>query len=222
MMVWACGCVLVWLLSTVLLIMVILLSFRFHCNFVNFLTCMRRYFVFCFDKLYNTHHLIAYDRQKYEKIPNCLSVDLFHSVNVHNFQEYFFKLRDLTEKARAAYADLVSSVEKELADEMSDEDSVIGHSRSPSTHSIQSRTCSEPEPEPCSDCWPLLDNIAASRGYSSETEAQRIDAVDDSDDENIPESECSVLQHGDAKCIDWSSTPHWCWRCLPRLCSLRC
>ena len=109
-----------------------------------------------------------------------LSVDL-----LDYFQEYFLKLRELTEKARTAYAELVASIERELAEQLSDSsdnESAAGHSRTASAHSVQSRACSEPEP--CSD-WPLLDDISAMRGYSSECEVCCANVADDSENENI-------------------------------------
>jgi len=82
--------------------------------------------------------------------------------------------------ARTAYAELVASVEKELAKQLSDsepEELATARSRSPS---VQSRACSEPEP--VSD-WLLLDDNV--RGYSSECEARWADVADDSEDETM-------------------------------------
>jgi len=103
------------------------------------------------------------------------------------------KLHELTEKARTAYTELVASVERELAEQLSDSDdshSAAGRSRSPSAHSVQSRACSEPEP--CSD-WLLLDDV---RGYSSECEACCADVADDSEDESM---------HRNYSAVQWQS-----------------
>lgn len=119
-------------------------------------------------------------------------------------QEYFFRLRSLTEKARAAYAELVASVEQELADQLSDSDdnkSAASHSRSPSAHSVQSRAYSEPEPN--SD-WLLLDDVSASRGYSSECETQWVDAADDTEDESMQPNDFAPLWHSGAQNLNSS------------------
>jgi len=74
----------------------------------------------------------------------------------------------------------------EQLSDSSDSETAPGRSRSPSAHSVQSRACSEPEP--CSD-WLLLDDISASRGYSSECEACCADVADDSEDENVQQND---------------------------------
>lgn len=85
-----------------------------------------------------------------------------------------------------------------------DNESVASRSRSPSAHSVQSRTYSEPEP--CSD-WLLLDDVSATRGYSSEVEACRADdAEDESTQQNVSchrgasnlDSSPVIIQHADA------------------------
>lgn len=113
-------------------------------------------------------------------------------------QEHFFRLRDLTEKARSAYTELVASIERELEDQLSDtdddvDDSAMNHSRS---HSVQSRACSEPEP---SSDWLALDDVA--RGYSSECETGW---VGHSEDETLQPIDAvfPLPQHGAAQCLD--------------------
>jgi len=110
--------------------------------------------------------------------------------------------------------ELVASVEKELADQLSDSDehqSAASRSRSPSAHSVQSQAYSEPEP--CSDCL-LLDDISATRGYSSECEAWLVDAANDTEDESVQQNDIATFtsldgslvtaQHTDADNIDFA------------------
>ena len=124
--------------------------------------------------------------------------------NLDDVQEHFFKLRNLTEEARASYAELVVSIEKELADQLSDSDdneSAACRSRSPSAHSVQSRAYSEPEP--CSD-WLLLDDISATRGYNSECEACWADAAGDTEDESTQQNDFDTLWHSNVGSLDSS------------------
>ena len=81
---------------------------------------------------------------------------------------------------------------------MSDSDdnqSTESHPRSPSAHSVQSQTYSEPE---LSSDWLLLDDISTTRGYSSECEALCVDAADDAEDEGLQPNDSPTLQHSGA------------------------
>lgn len=116
------------------------------------------------------------------------------------------RLRDLTEKARSAYAELVADVEKELEDELlsdtdDEEDCAASHSRS---QSVQSRACSEPEP---SSDWLALDDVT--RGYSSECETGWAD--DDSEDETMERNDVAVTlqQHSCSQSLDSSPVAVW-------------
>ena len=102
--------------------------------------------------------------------------------------------------------ELVVNIEKEVAAQLSDSDDsepAAGRSRSLSAHSVQSRACSEPEP--CSD-WLSVDNIVASRGYSSECEVCWADAADDDD------GECENVRYSGSRalCCGAAHSPDYC------------
>jgi len=84
-----------------------------------------------------------------------------------------------------------------------DNQSTENHPRSPSAHSVQSQTYSEPE---LSSDWLLLGDISTTRGYSSECEAWGVDdADDDIEDEGLQPNDFATLRHSGAQdCLNSS------------------
>lgn len=76
-----------------------------------------------------------------------------------------------------------------------DNQSTESHPRSPSAHSIESQTYSEPE---LSSDWLLLDDISTTRGYSSECEAWRVDV----EDEDLQPNDFATLWHSGAQSLN--------------------